>query len=395
VAICWEQGGSEPLYACGKHAEELGRMSTSRPETAMPVSREAVGDGSEKAAGRMSTQPAAPAARRIEQADGGTGAEAQVATYGTIRSGGGGATTPLAASGKKASQPTNAAPVVADRYSGELPPLPEVMEPEAQTRVTVEPEIPPKTSHTARSDAAPGAGPVASEVPGGNARTAGPRRAGVGRASKEPAARLSVRDLTYGNPAKAMVDEAIWNLAPGDLEVYRAELNKGRPEAEAAQEAGGQFAVVHRKTAEYTGRLEGQLSDSKATISVAETIGKPLEQAMLAVIGDGLTEAEQDAAMQRLGAVEQWVTRGLNGSMTPLNASRLLRAIGGRVNWGGECDVPGRDKALYKALYESLSRAMESAAPDERALQERLANLYAAKDELESAAAKPMVSQLA
>src|SRR6185437_4641522 len=36
-----------------------------------------------------------------------------------------------------------------------------------------------------------------------------------------PPVRMPARDLTFGNAAKALVDEAIWNMATGALEVYK------------------------------------------------------------------------------------------------------------------------------------------------------------------------------
>src|SRR5215470_10457030 len=59
--------------------------------------------------------------------------------------------------------------------------------------------------------------------------------------------RPSGRDLTYGSTAKAMVDEAIWNMATGDYQVYRTALQQGKSPIEAAEAAGGQLAVIHRK----------------------------------------------------------------------------------------------------------------------------------------------------
>src|SRR5215471_15294767 len=93
--------------------------------------------------------------------------------------------------------------------------------------------------------------------------------------------RPSGRDLTYGSAAKAMVDEAIWNMATGDYQVYRTALQQGKSPSEAAETAGGQLAVIHRKINEYTLKLEAILSKSQTTISVEEFIDKPLEQAVL------------------------------------------------------------------------------------------------------------------
>ena len=65
----------------------------------------------------------------------------------------------------------------------------------------------------------------------------------VGRATIDTHARPPVRDLTYGNSAKAMVDEVIWNMATGDYQVYRTALQQGKSASEAAQAAGGQLAI--------------------------------------------------------------------------------------------------------------------------------------------------------
>jgi hypothetical protein len=63
-----------------------------------------------------------------------------------------------------------------------------------------------------------------------------------------PSKKRPVPDLAYGDPSKALVDEAIWNLPAGDLDVFKAQLQQGRPLIEAAQSAGGQFAIIHRKS---------------------------------------------------------------------------------------------------------------------------------------------------
>ena len=147
-------------------------------------------------------------------------------------------------------------------------------------------------------------------------------------------AKAPLRDLTYGNAAKAMVDEVIWNLAAGNSQVYRTALQQGKSATEAAQAAGGQVAVVHRKISDYTLKLEAVLAESKAVIDVAEAIDKPLEQAMLEIIGNGdMSDLEKDAAIQQLGALQEWVKHGLRGSIAPLEAHRIILAIGERLNW--------------------------------------------------------------
>jgi len=206
----------------------------------------------------------------------------------------------------------------------------------------------------------------------------------VARVTTDVSARPRTRDLTFGNPAKAMVDEAIWNLATGDYEVYRTALQQGKPAREAAQAAGGQLAVIHQKINDYTLKLEAVLSESKATINVGETIDKPLEQATLEIISnEALSDSEKDAAIQQLGAIQEWVKGGLQGEMTALQANQIILRIGERLNWGGSADVPEKLKTVYRALYGNLKTALCTAVPEAQNLHDRLTNLYAAKSEID------------
>ena len=206
----------------------------------------------------------------------------------------------------------------------------------------------------------------------------------VERATTEPSVRSSARDLTYGNPAKAMVDEAIWNLATGNYQAYRTALQQGKSAAEAAQAAGGQLAVVHRKISDYTVRLEAVLSESEAIINTGEVIDKPLERALLEIISNGtMSDLEKDAAIQQLGALQEWVKHGLHGDITPLQANRIILAMGDRLNWGGTSAVSEEFKPAYRALYSSLKTAICTAVPEVQNLHDRLTNLYAVKSDLE------------
>src|SRR4029077_3278865 len=160
------------------------------------------------------------------------------------------------------------------------------------------------------------------------------------RKAAEASTRARVRDLTFGNSAKAMVDEAIWNLAKGDYAVYRTALQQGKTPSEAAQAAGGQLAVIHQKIRDYALKLDAVLTESKTTISAVETIDKPLEKAVLEIIGNGaMSDSEKDAGIQQLGAVQESVKQGLPGDMTPLQANQIMLAIGERLNWGGSSQV--------------------------------------------------------
>lgn len=206
----------------------------------------------------------------------------------------------------------------------------------------------------------------------------------IGRAKTDPTLKSPARDLTYGNPAKAMVDEVIWNMATGDYQVYKTALQEGKSAKEAAQAAGGQLAVIHQKIGDYTVKLEAVLSDAKTTINVGETVDKPLEHAVLEIIGkDAVSDTEKDTAIQQLGAIQEWVKQGLQGDITPLQAHGILLAIGERINWGGTTGVPEEFKPVYRALFGSLKTAILAAAPEAQNLHDRLTNLYAAKSDLE------------
>jgi len=201
----------------------------------------------------------------------------------------------------------------------------------------------------------------------------------------DPSHRRPLRDLTYGNSAKALVDETIWNMPTGDYEMYRTALKQGKPAREAAQSAGGQFAIVYRKIGEYTHKIEAVLSESKATINVRDVIDRPFEHAVLEIITSAaMSEAEKDAAIARLGAFQEQINRGLDRDITPLQAHRIARAIGDRANWGTREDLSEELKPAFRAVYTSVRHAIRVAVPEALDLDERLANLYAAKSDLEN-----------
>ena len=210
------------------------------------------------------------------------------------------------------------------------------------------------------------------------------------------ATRSLVRDLTFGDSAKAMVDEAIWNMQSGDYEVYRTAIEQGKTLTEAARAAGGQLEVIHRKIADYTLKLQAALSESKATISVVEAIDKPFEQVMLEIISnDAMSELEKDSFVRDLGTLQEWVKHGLVGDVVPLEANRIALSIGDRLNWGGATDIPEDFRPVYRDLYASLTTALRIAVPEAQSYHDRLTNLYAAKSEMDRTVFAPSCTSLA
>lgn len=217
---------------------------------------------------------------------------------------------------------------------------------------------------------------------------AGSTAAKVVREAVDPPSRDPASDLTYGDATKALVDETIWNMAPGDFDAYSAALRQGKTAADAAQAAGGQLAVVHRKISEYTVKIEAVLSKSKSVIGVADVIDKPLERAMLEIIGNSaMSDTQKDAAIDHLGAFQEQLKRDLNREITPLEAHRIARLVGDRACWRATSDLSEELKPAYRAVYASVRNAFRAAVPQAHDLDNRLANLYAAKSDLENAPA--------
>jgi hypothetical protein len=215
--------------------------------------------------------------------------------------------------------------------------------------------------------------------------TGGPGPTKIERVTAARAARPPARDLAYGNSAKALVDEAIWNLATGDYELYKNALRLGKSNGEAAQAAGGQLAVVHRKICEYAVKIETVLAASTAKIDAAEVIDKEFERAMAEIIAnEALADAEKDAAIEQLGVLQESVNRGVDREISLLDAHRIACVIGERANWGASVALPEVLKTAYRAIYGSVRTAVRAAAPHANVLEERLTNLYAAKADLEN-----------
>jgi hypothetical protein len=194
----------------------------------------------------------------------------------------------------------------------------------------------------------------------------------------------SARDVTYGNPAKALLDEGITTPITGDVEKYKDALRSGLPQPQALQAAGGRVAGVAQKVQELSPQVDSVLSNSAAKIPVADVIDKPLESASNEIINNpAMTQSEKDAAVSQLGALQQSLKEGLGETISPLEANQLKQALGQRINWGGNVAVTDEVKPAYRALYGTLKGAVNQAVPEVAPLNERLTNLYAAQTDLE------------
>jgi hypothetical protein len=345
VILLWQKGGSEPIYVCEGHSKQLGPSREHGPEVRILTAESEPTETPDLSEER--SKPAEPVAVKPTVAVSAKPFPAPAASKPGL---------PVIAG------PAGAAPKEPVSLNALQAP---VAEKNASVFAAEAAETKPKESVSPKAAQAP---PPAKTI----------------RTTSDAPTRSRFRDLTFGDSAKAMVDEAIWNLATGDFEAYRTALRQGKSDKEAAHAAGGQLAVIHQKAGEYAFKLEELLSGSKATVSVAETVDKPLEQSMLELISnEAINDAEQDAAIQRLGAAQEWVKHGLQGEMTLPQANRILLAIGERLNWGGACDVAEECRPVYRTLYANLRTAIRAAVPEAQNFQDRLTNLYAAKSELD------------
>ena len=323
MIVCWKQGGTEPIYVCESHAKELGPSREHGPEARILTAEQERKD----AAIQREDREQIPAQAQIQT-------ETQIKTK---------------------------------------------AETQVQTQTQAEAQSQTQDQQSAGMKAN-GSAPSKAES------TVAEKKAGrtATRTATDTPVKSRVRDLTFGDSAKAMVDEAIWNLAIGDCEAYRAAIQAGKSADEAAQAAGGQLAVIHQKIGEYTLKLETVLSSAKSTVSLGATVDKPLEKAMLEVISnEAIGDSEKDRAIQQLGAIQEWVKQGLRGEITPLQANQIAMAIGERLNWGGNSEVSDEFKPVYRELYGGLKTAIRTAVPEAQNLHDRLINLKAAKSDLD------------
>ena len=347
MIACWEDGGSEPIYVCESHANQLGRPRERRPDVRVITAPSDDGADAIKSEERVvvpfpNSQPLQVPAQIQEIVA--TKPKRFVASR---------ATRNLAAA--KAEQTTADVPVrfpVRSDHSDN--PIENEDRPPTQEVVVAKPK------RSAASEALRNVVAVTkAELPIADAP-----------------ARSAVRDLSYGNPAKAMVDEAIWNLATGNYQVYKTALQQGSSAAEAAQAAGeavGRGAGIARSQRLHALNWKLSFSESRAIIGLAEAVDKPLENAVLKIISSGeLSDLQKDAAIEQLGALQKWVKHGLQGNVTPLQTNQIILAIGDRLNWGGIADVSEDLKPVYRALYASLKSAILIAAPEAQNFHDRL-----------------------
>ena len=184
------------------------------------------------------------------------------------------------------------------------------------------------------------------------------------------------RDVIYGNPAKALLNEGIVTPTTGDIEAVK--------ETGKLADAGGRLGAVTRKILELQPQLNVALSKSAKTISMADAVDKPLMDAVLEIDShSAMTQMEKDRAVAQLGDLQQALHAGLaSNDITPLQAQKIKADIGDRVNWSGTSAVGDEVKPVYRKLYGSLKDAINAVVPEAEPLNDRLTDLHAAQKDL-------------
>lgn len=210
----------------------------------------------------------------------------------------------------------------------------------------------------------------------------------LGRSAINQSLGAQTRDVTYGNPAKALTDEGITDISTGDYEAYKDALRAGKTPEEAAAKAGGRFSAVAQRINEYGPRLERMLANKPASIPVANVISKPLDNAMIDIIDNGaMTDTEKLQAYTQLDDLKKSMLSKVPGPMaTPSELQILKQQMGNRINWQGTVGVTDEVRPAYRQVYSSLKQAINLAVPDAAPINEKLTNLLSAFSDLDTLA---------
>jgi hypothetical protein len=198
----------------------------------------------------------------------------------------------------------------------------------------------------------------------------------------------TARDVTYGNPAKALLDEDIATPVTGDIEKFKDAIRNGSTLQGAADAAGGRIAAVSDKINELRPQLTGILVSAKGKIP-ATVVTDPIDDGIREIMSNrGITAQDAQSAINELLAIKQAALKvpavpgATATSWAPLEANSLKGEIGQAVDWTGKERVGELVEPIKKEIYESLKDSVNKAAPAGKELNERLTNLYAAQSSI-------------
>lgn len=211
----------------------------------------------------------------------------------------------------------------------------------------------------------------------------------VARRAVNESVGAAARDVTYGNPAKALLNEGIANPATGDLEAYKAAVRTGSTPDQAMLSAGGRAAAVQSRISLLQPALDNILSQAPGKIP-ASTVTNVIDQGIKGIQANhGITAPDAQAAIAELNEVKQAALKitGVPGAAatawSPLQANTVKQEIGANVNWTGRERIGEIVEPIRKQVYGALKDAVNAAAPGAADLNERLSDLYAARGDIQ------------
>ena len=198
----------------------------------------------------------------------------------------------------------------------------------------------------------------------------------------------TARDVTYGNPAKALLDEGIKTPFTGDLEKFKDAIRGGSTLQGASEAAGGRIAAISDKINQIAPQLKQTLAASTVKIP-ASTVTDVIDNGIAAIKANrGVTAAEVQSAEAELQAIKDAALKvpmapGIAAkSWAPLEANTVKQEIGQSVNWEGRERIGQLVDPIKKQIYGALKDAVNKAAPGSAPLNERLTNLLAAQTDV-------------
>lgn len=237
----------------------------------------------------------------------------------------------------------------------------------------------PFTAESAKESATTGAFTSGAELLFGALPLLGKTKLGRMLVNRSLAA--TVKDVTYGNPAKALED--VSTPFTGDIEKFKAGLRAGMPLDQAEQAAGGRFAAISQKIQTLSPQLDQLVQSSKATVKAADVIDKPLEDAANRIINNtAMLDADKNAAISQLGELQKTLHQSVGQDLTMGDVLKVKRDVGNEVNnWTVEPRTEIQD--AYRKVYGSLKDALHNNVPNAAKIDEDLTDAFAAKGAVE------------
>lgn len=191
---------------------------------------------------------------------------------------------------------------------------------------------------------------------------------------------VSAKDVTYGNPGRALFEEGIINPRTGSLAKFNEALRQGQSFDQALQAAGGRMGQVSSRLTQINGELDQVLANSPAKIDVNQTILRPLRQASVDVANNAMIEPNVAQAVEKV--LDEWANRIKtlvgNKPLSPTEVVGLKRQLGETLNFTRNAAVDDVIDSVKKELYGSMNSAVHNAVPEAGELDRRSTNLMAA-----------------